>query len=106
MKLFIVREKKGINATAEYDSEEKRFTVLKGSTVSDTISDAPTFRGAKTIRILRDKYVVDRVLKEDLDFRSSSTAGNFVTGYSTDGPGSWKTKDGKTLKSILSDSKE
>ena len=70
------------------------------------ISEAPTFRGAKAIRMLRDKYVVDRVVKENVCFKSSSTAGNFVTGYSTDGPRAWKAKNGKTLKDILSETKE
>ena len=106
MKLFIVRETKGINAVAEYDPANKRFVVLKGSKVSESISSAPTFRGAKAIRILREKYVVDRVVKEDVCFKSSSTAGNFVTGNSTDGPSTWKDKNGKTLKVIISETKE
>ena len=106
MKLFIVREAKGINAVAEYNPAEKQFVVLKGSTVFDTISAAPTFRGAKAIKMLREKHVVDRVVKEDVCFKSSSTAGNFVTGNSTDGPGTWKDKNGKTLKVVLSETKE
>ena len=43
----------------------------------------------------------DNRLVVDVTFKSSSTAGNFVTGRSTDGPGSWKTLDGKRLKDML-----
>ena len=106
MELVIERATKGISAIAEYDPTNKRFVVLKGSKVSENISSAPTFRGAKAIRILREKYVVDCVVKEDVYFKSSSTAGNFVTGTSTDGPSTWKDKNGKTLKMILSETKE
>lgn len=106
MKLSIIRSGKGINATAEYDPKTKRFVVLKGSVVSDTISTAPTFRGAKSIKAYRDKYVENRIVQQDVVFKSSSTAGNFVTGTSTDGPGTWKDKNGKTLKVVLSETKE
>ena len=37
----------------------------------------------------------------DVLFTSSSTAGNFVTGFSTNGLTAWKTKDGKPLKEAL-----
>ena len=102
MRLLITSKSKGINAITEYNPISKQFVVLKGSVVSDDISTAPTFRGAKSIGILRDKYVVDRVVMEDVCFKSSSTAGNFVTGNSTDGPGTWKGENGKSLKAILS----
>ena len=106
MKLFIISNEKGINATAEYNPFEKQFIVLKGSIVSESISNAPTFGGAKAVKKYRDKYVVDRVVKEDVYFKSSSTAGNFVTGRSTDGPSTWKGENGKTMKFILSEKKE
>lgn len=106
MKLFITKEKKGIKAIAEYYPEDGRFVVLKNSIVSDTISSAPTFRGAKAIALQREKYVINRVVKENVCFSSSSTAGNFVTGNSTDGPSSWKDETGKKLKEILSETKE
>ena len=47
------------------------------------------------------QYDEDNRLVVDVTFKSSSTAGNFVTGRSTDGPGSWKTLDGKRLKDML-----
>lgn len=102
MKLYIVKETKGINAKADYIPSDKKFIVLKGSEVSFSVSDAPTFRGAKAIRELRERYVVDRIVQEDVIFKSSSTAGNFVTGYSTDGPSTWKDEKGQTLK-VLSE---
>lgn len=79
-----------------------QWLVLKGSLLSENISQAKTFRGAKSIIKFRDGVVgEDNRLVVDVTFKSSSTAGNFVTGRSTDGPGSWKTLDGKRLKDML-----
>ena len=100
MKLYITNENKGIKAIAEYTPSDKRFIVLKGSEVSYSVSKAPTFRGAKAILALREKYVVERIVQENVTFKSSSTAGNFVTGYSTDGPSTWKDETGQTLKAL------
>ncbi len=54
---------------------------------------------------LRDKLfaegkVDNLVTTEDILFSSSSAAADFVLGYSTSGPRTWKTKDGRTLKEI------
>jgi len=98
MKIDIIMKKDriGVEAYARYDTETKETVVLKGSLLSEDITQAKTFRGAKSIIKFRDG-----VVGEDVTFKSSSTAGNFVTGRSTDGPGSWKTLDGKRLKDML-----
>ena len=87
---------------ALFDTDTKATVVLKGSKLSATISDAPTFRGRKTIEKAREGCVVDNVLQKDLAFKSPSTAGNVVTGRSTDGMQAWRTEDGKVLKEALS----
>jgi hypothetical protein len=37
-------------------------------------------------------------VKEDVIFKSASTAANFVTGSSTNGLTSWKTEEGKAIR--------
>ena len=49
MKVYLVRERKNINAVGEYDMETKALTVKKGSRVSEGIAYTEKFRGAKTI---------------------------------------------------------
>ncbi len=105
MKLFLINRNGRFEAQAKFDNETGEFIVLKGSRVSDSISNAPTFRGARTIEKKRIAYVKNNIVQEDVMFKSSSTAGNFVTGNSTDGPSSWKDESGKKLKEILSELK-
>lgn len=105
MKLYLKNRNGRFDAVAEYDVQNGIFTVLKGSRVSDSISTAPTFRGAKTVVKQRSLYVKNYIVQEHVAFKSSSTAGNFVTGNSTDGPSSWKDETGKKLKEILSELK-
>lgn len=106
MKLFLTNKYGKFDAVADYNEHTKEFIVLKGSRVSDTISTAPTFRGAKTIEKQRALHVKKNIVQEDVVFKSSSTAGNFVTGNSTDGTSSWKDENGKKLKAILAEIKE
>lgn len=104
MKLFIKRKNKAVNATADYDPINKKFTVLKGSIVSENIEYSTTFRGAKSIEKTRgDGAVIDRIVTKDIIFKSPSTAANFVTGASTNGLTAWKDNNGKTLKVILAE---
>ena len=105
MKLYMKNRNNSYDATAEYDVSEKRFVVLKGSRVSDTISVSPTFRGTKNIENLRVEHVKNRVVQNDIEFRSASTAANFITGSSTNGLHAWKDENGKKLKEILSEMK-
>ncbi|MCC3385044.1 DUF4357 domain-containing protein [Enterocloster citroniae] len=37
---------------------------------------------------------------EDISFKSSSTAANFITGRSSDGFSTWKTEEGKILRKL------
>jgi len=102
MKLYLVRPKTGVDATVEYDSQSKTFTVLKGSKVSSEIKHSEKFRGAKSIEKARgDGVVVDCIVTKNVVFKSSSTAANFVTGASTNGLEAWKNEAGESLKTIL-----
>ena len=102
MRFYLKNRKGSFNAVAEYNEETKSFTVLKGSNVSDYISESSKFRGAKTIVKLRDEYVQNDVeVKTDVVFKSPSTAANFVTGTSTNGCKAWKDETGRTFKEVF-----
>ena len=80
--------------------------MLKGSKLSEHISYSDKFRGAKTIERNREGVVVNGILIKDVEFKSASTAANFVTGSSTNGLTAWKTENGTKLKDILSTEKK
>ena len=101
MKLYMKSPRKNYKAESIYDPESKAFTVLKGSVVNESVSESKTFRGAGTISRLREKFVKNNVVTEDVLFRSASTAANFVTGQSTNGMRSWKTEGGLSLGQYL-----
>lgn len=102
MKVYLVNDRKNINAVGDYNPETNGLVVLKGSVLSKAVSYTPTFRG-RTVEKTREGRVKDCVLQEDVEFKSSSTAGNFVTGRSTNGPAVWKDKNGRTIKELMSE---
>ena len=101
MKVFIVRERNGIDAKGEFDLTTRSLTVLKGSVLSETIAYTEKFRGAKSIEKSREGVLKGNILQKNLTFNSASTAANFVTGTSTNGLTAWKDKSGKTIKVII-----
>ena len=103
LKLFMKKDRIGVDAKATFDTETKETVVMRGSKLAPTISDAPTFRGRKTIEKSREGCVVDNIFQKDLVFKSPSTAGNIVTGRSTDGMQAWRTENGRTLKEALTE---
>ena len=102
MKVILKTKNGTYSATGEYDNASNRLKVDAGSIVSDSISYSEKFKGAKTIERLRAQYVSDRKVKEDVLFKSPSTAANFITGRSTNGFIAWRSEDGRTLKDIFS----
>ena len=106
MKLYLRSNKKNIDAVADYDIAEKKFTVLKGSIISKNISSASSFRGVKPVKEWRERYVRENVLIEDVAFKSPSTAANFVTGSSTNGLLAWKNENGEYLRKLIKNSDE
>lgn len=101
MKLYLIRERKNIYAEGEYNIQTKSMKILKGAKVSNDIAHSPTFRGAKSIEKHREGIIKNNTLIEDITFKSSSTAANFVTGRSTNGFDAWKNKDGISLKELM-----
>ncbi len=106
MKVFIKRAKSNVDAMGEFNTQNGHLTVLEGSRLSDRIAYSDRFRGAKTIERYREGVVVNGVLKQNVEFKSASTAANFVTGSSTNGLTAWKTKEGIKLKDLLSEEKK
>lgn len=80
------------------------FVVLKGAKVNEKTSAKSLSPGMKKLRdkLFADGKVDNLSTTEDILFSSSSAAADFVLGYSVSGPGTWKTKDGRTLKEIES----
>ena len=101
MKVFLKCPKLGAKASGEFNPATKELTVFAGSVVSTSIKYSEKFRGANLIAKFRERYVVDRVVKEHVYFKSPSTAANFLTGNSTNGLIVWKTEKGETLQTVL-----
>lgn len=102
MKFYLKREKTNVDAILEYDKEKNVFIVLKGSRVSDSIAHSEKFRGARSIEKSRGNgVVVECIVTKNVQFKSASTAANFVTGASTNGLITWKARDGRTMKAVL-----
>lgn len=101
MNVVLTNRAKTYSAKGIYDPSTKTFIVKAGAKVSANIAYSPTFRGSKTIEKLRAQYVVNGITKEDVYFKSPSTAANFVTGGSSNGMVCWKTEDGLSLKNAI-----
>ena len=102
MKVFISSKRMGVQASGEYNPETNTLVVFAGSILSKEIKRSEKFRGANSIEKARKNNLDGCVLQHDMTFTSASTAGNFVTGRSTNGLIVWKNKDGITLKELLS----
>ena len=101
MRVYLKNKSVSYSAVGEYDYESNALTLQVGSKVSDSIAYSEKFRGAKTVERLREQYVINGTVKEDVLFKSPSTAANFVTGRSTNGLITWKDENGRSLKEIF-----
>lgn len=101
MKVYIERSQINVEAVGEYDAESGKLTVLKGSKISSDVAHSPKFRGASSIENKRKDTVKNNRTIVDVEFKSPSTASNYVTGRSTNGYILWKDSEGRTLKEIL-----
>ena len=82
--------------------EDGTVTVLKGSKINrKNNTTAETKRTAETIRMNNELFDDNDILKEDVVFKSLSTAATFVTGRVANGMIVWKTDDGKYVKFSL-----
>ena len=75
--------------------------LVEGSHISPTDDD--TIPAAIKEQRKNANVDADSILKENLLFTSPSYAAMFVIGKSANGLTSWKTEDGKTLKSLESE---
>ncbi len=98
MILFMINKKRNVNAVLE--KKGPKYILKKGSKVSEEISDS--FRSHDRVLKKREKQLDKNfILKKDMEFNSSSTAGEFVLGTSCNGMIRWKSKKGKTLKELV-----
>ena len=97
--LHMERTIKGVGKVeADGVQTSEGFVVLQGSHISLVDDDTIPM----TIKERRKNAPMDEngILKEDMLFTSPSYAAMFVIGKSANGLTSWKTSDGKTLKSL------
>lgn len=91
---------RGCSAKGFYSSDG--FTVLKGSTVAETM--VPSFNWKRKRGKMIQNYTANEngilVLTSDKTFSSPSTAADFCIGSSNNGWLVWKDKDGNTLDSV------
>ncbi|MCK9226058.1 MAG: GIY-YIG nuclease family protein [Candidatus Muirbacterium halophilum] len=97
------------NALASGEYTEEGLVVLKGSTITDYITES----AHDFIKKTRDKLIQKEILKKekndnlyhftkDYIFSSPSTAAGVIRGSNSNGWIEWKNKDGKKLKEIIS----
>lgn len=88
-----------VNTSGKVTSEG--FVVFAGAVINEKKAVKSLSAGMKKQRqrLLDSSKVNNLVTTEDI-LVSSSSAADFILGYSVSGPGTWKTKDGRTLKEI------
>lgn len=94
---------KGETANATGYVSANGFTVLKGSQVSDHVSESlkkHVFYAMLRQQLENDGVIVDGVFQEDYEFKSPSAAADVVKGHSANGNEAWKTSDGIKLKDL------
>lgn len=98
-KYLYIKNNKGLTATGIVESEG--FIVLKGSRINETIKKSLSDNICKMRKqYLSDGTIIDGYFSKDTCFSSPSAASDFILGYSTSGPLTWKDSNGKTLKEL------
>ena len=89
-----------VNTSGKVTSEG--FVVFAGAVINEKKAVKSLSAGMKKQRqrLLDSSKVNNLVTTEDILVSSSSSAADFILEYSVSGPGTWKTKDGRTLKEI------
>ena len=79
------------------------FVVLKGSRISDTVSNSFKSSGYYKLRekLIAEGTIVDGIFTKDCHFDSYSASSGVVQGRSSNGWIEWKTENGDTLDAIL-----
>ena len=88
-----------VNTSGKVTSEV--FVVFAGAVINEKKAVKSLSAGMKKQRqrLLDSSKVNNLVTTEDI-LVSSSSAADFILGYSVSGPGTWKTKDDRMLKEI------
>lgn len=92
------------NGEAKGYVSTKGFMVLKGSPVSDHISESLK-KHVKFYAMLRQQLedsgiIVNNIFQQDYEFKSPSAAADVIKGHSVNGNEAWKTADGTKLKDL------
>ena len=97
MDFYLKSVKNNYSATLSY--EDGQYILRAGSTVSKSVSTH--FKSHATVELRRKEHGIslnNSILKQDIVFKSSTVAGEFVCGSSCNGPSCWKNSDGLTIK--------
>lgn len=108
--LYLNVKKKGIKAEVLYNSESKKYTLLKGSTISSVDTSCPN--EAKKIRkgimgepeLCKQEGLVIKILQDcDISTTSGMPSGvaGVITGTSMQGTAAFKNKEGKTFAELF-----
>lgn len=104
LELFIRGRNHRTDAIARYGEKTGKTTVLKGTVVSEGLSD---FGNTQKIEELRRKATNDEgVLTKDIVFDTPTLAAQFVCGYSVSGPVAWHIEKHKNLSEWIKENKE
>ena len=92
---------------AEGKTTTEGLVLLQGAVVNEKMNAKSVNAGIVKLRkkCVEEEKIKDLVTTEDLLF-SSSSAADFVLGYSVSGPRTWKDKNGKSLKEIETEKSE
>lgn len=95
---FCIRHQESV---AYAQRTEAGFVVLKGSKIRESLTPScPPHVGR--LRAEHHNRINNNELLEDVEFKSASTAAQFVTGSSVNGRLVWKNSEGMTLGDVLS----
>lgn len=96
----IIQNKTKYEATAEYAGDF--VTVRKGSKINR--SQQNTLKGKRKVeKLWRDDSLFEKgcILKNDITFKSLSTAATFVTGHVANGNVTWKCENGRSVGEVI-----
>lgn len=97
--VFIQGRNHQTDARGQYNPNNGEIIVIKGTVVSESISD---FKQRDSIVALRKDIVDEKgVLKRNTTFKNPTAAAQFVCGYSVSGPIAWHVEKHKTLSAWL-----
>lgn len=109
--IYMQGSQKGLQSKGYYCPNINTFVLLKDSEVSVREVSYLNSKIKSLRQLLQDEefftFKGDRyILNQNFEFKTPSSAGNFVTGYSTNGRDYFKSEKGKTINDIFGSYKE